>query len=300
MAEKKKKRASRFGKTRLLVQCAAACLCNGYLKGFLRGKIYTGPLKTLCVPGMNCYSCPGALGACPMGSLQSALSAHQYKTVLYVFGMLTLFGTLFGRMICGFLCPFGLIQDLLHRIPFVKKLRRLPGERWLRAVKFVLLGVFVLILPLFAVDDFGQGSPWFCKYICPVGTLEAGIPLVSLNSALQMAVGWLYTWKLVILAVIIVLSLLLYRPFCRYICPLGAVYGLFNKFALYRYHIDELSCIECGACERACPMEISVFKNPNSIDCVRCGACIDACPTGAIKSRFLTPKLSQKTYSDRK
>lgn len=295
--DKQEKKIKRPRKLRLLIQCGFAALCNGHIQGFFRGKIYTGPLKTLCVPGMNCYSCPGALGSCPIGSLQAVLGSREYQAALYVFGLLTVLGTLMGRLVCGLLCPFGLIQDLLHKIPFIKKLRRLPGERFLRLLRFVFLGVFVILLPMVAVDAFGIGDPWFCKYVCPVGTLEAGIPLVLLNKALQSALGFLYTWKLVILALTVVLSIILFRPFCRYICPLGAVYGLFNRFALYRYHIDPDSCIECGACQRACGMDIEVWKNPNSIDCVRCGACRDACPTGAIRTSWQKKDKSTRKIS---
>lgn len=294
MAKQKKKGLLSVGTIRLLTQCVVACLCNGYLKGLLHGKIYTGKLKVLCVPGMNCYSCPGALGACPMGSLQSALAANQYRSVLYVLGFLTVFGTLCGRMVCGFLCPFGLVQDLIYRIPFFKKIKRLPGERALRLLRVLLLVGFVVLLPLFAVDAFGLSDPWFCKYVCPVGTLEAGIPLVLSNPSLQAAVGWLYAWKLVILGVILALSLLLYRPFCRYLCPLGLLYGFFNRFALYRYQIDEIACIHCGQCQESCPMQIDVLKNPNSIDCVRCGRCLDACPTGAIRSSLTSCLKKEK------
>lgn len=270
---------------RLLIQCAFAALSNGHLIGFGTGKIYTGPLKVLCTPGMNCYSCPGALGSCPIGALQAVLNARQYHAALYVFGLLTVLGTFFGRLICGFLCPFGLVQDLLHKIPFPKKLRRLPGEPYWRGVRFVLLGVFVLFLPTVLHNVFGIGDPWFCKYICPVGTLEAGIPLVLLNPELQSAIGWHYAWKIAILVVILVFSVILYRPFCRYLCPLGAIYGVFNRFALYRYHIDTDKCVECGACQKACRLDIPVWKKPNSIDCIRCGECRHACPTGAIKTK---------------
>ncbi|MBQ3251646.1 MAG: 4Fe-4S binding protein [Oscillospiraceae bacterium] len=277
---KKKKRP---GKIRLLIQCAFGALSNGHLIGFKTGKIYTGALKVLCAPGMNCYSCPGALGACPIGALQAVLNSKQYHIALYVFGFMTVMGTFFGRLICGFLCPFGLVQDIIHKIPTPKKVRKLPGEVYWRWLRFVLLGVFVILLPMIVHNLFGIGDPWFCKYICPVGTLEAGVPLVLLNPALKDAIGWHYAWKIAIAVLILVASAMIYRPFCRYLCPLGAIYGLFNRFAIYRYHIDTEKCVGCGACQSACKLEIPVWKKPNSMDCIRCGECRHACPTGAIK-----------------
>ncbi|MBR3836975.1 MAG: 4Fe-4S binding protein [Clostridia bacterium] len=280
MAEKKKKPK----KLRLLIQGGFAALSNGYLLGFGKGKIYTGPLKVLCHPGMNCYSCPGALGACPIGALQAFATGREYRVALYVFGLLTVLGTLLGRLICGFFCPFGWIQDLLHKIPFPKKLRRLPGEKALRLLRYGMLIFFVFLFPALLHDAFGFGDPWFCKYLCPVGTLEAGIPLVLANGHFQGAIGGLFFWKLAVLLVILFLSVLLYRPFCRYLCPLGALYGFFNRFAVYRFSIDTASCLQCGACQRACKLDIPVWQKPNSVDCIRCGECRHACPVGAIKT----------------
>ncbi len=275
-------RKPRQSTIRLLIQLGWAALTNGYLKGFAKGQIFTGSTKYLCVPGMNCYSCPGALGSCPIGSLQATLNARQYKMSLYVLGILTVFGTVFGRFVCGFLCPFGLIQDLLFKIPFVKKLRRLPGEKGLRWLRFVFLGVFVILLPLFVIDFTGLGEPWFCKWICPVGTLEGGIPLVLLNNAMRGAAGFLFRWKLVILIITLLSSIIIYRPFCRYICPLGAVYGLFNKISLYRIKIDSTKCVGCGLCQKKCQLDIPVWQTPDSLDCIRCGECKAACPHNAI------------------
>ncbi len=273
-------------KIRLLIQLAFTAISNGYIKGFAKGQIFTGATKYLCVPGMNCYSCPGALGSCPIGALQATLNARQYKMSLYVLGLMTVFGSLLGRFVCGFLCPFGLIQDLLFKIPFVKKIRRLPGEKGLRWLRFVFLGIFVILLPFFVIDITGLGEPWFCKWICPVGTLEGGIPLVLLNNAMRGAAGFLFRWKLVILAVTLLSSIIIYRPFCRYVCPLGAVYGLFNKISLYRIKIDSLKCTGCTACQKTCKLDIPVWKNPDSMDCIRCGTCKTACPHKAITMKI--------------
>ena len=267
---------------RIIIQFSFFAVTNGYLKGFTDGKIYTGKLKMFCVPGLNCYSCPGAFGSCPLGALQSTLGSREYNFAFYVLGILMLFGTLGGRFICGFLCPFGLFQDLLYKIPFIKKLKNIPGNRFLKWFKYVLLAFFVVLLPLFAVDMTGLGSPWFCKYICPSGTLLAGIPLVFANEALRDATGFLYTWKIVILIILTILSVIFYRPFCKYLCPLGAFYSFFNSVSFYRFSVDEDKCTGCTMCQKSCGMDIPVWKKPNSIDCIRCGDCIKVCPEEAI------------------
>ncbi len=276
-------------KLRLLVQAAAAALSNGYLAGFAAGKIYTGPLKNLCVPGLNCYSCPGALGSCPIGSLQAVLGSRGYQFSFYVVGFLMMVGAVLGRFVCGWLCPFGLVQDLLHKIPLGRKLRKLPGDRVLKWLRYLVLALFVVLLPMYAVDFLGQGQPWFCKYICPAGTLTAGLPLVAVSPALQAAVGWLFAWKNLVLLVLVVLSVAVYRPFCRYLCPLGAIYGLFHPIAFYRIRVDREKCTSCGACRKACGLDIPAWQTPNSPDCIRCGDCARACPHGAL-SIGLSPR----------
>lgn len=267
---------------RTSVQLAFTALSNGYIVGFGQGKIFTGSSKVLCFPGLNCYSCPGALGSCPIGSLQAVLGSREYRFSFYILGFLLVIGAIWGRFVCGWLCPFGLFQDLLYKIPFLKKLKELPGDRFLRYFKYFVLVVFVVLLPMLVVDMTGLGDPWFCKYICPSGTLMAGLPLIAANASLRAAIGYLFTWKVAILVVITLLSIVLYRPFCRYVCPLGALYGFFNKVALYRIELDQSKCIDCGQCEAACKLHIPVLTKQNSMECIRCGDCSNACPTGAL------------------
>ena len=282
--DKKKKKGKKDIRT--WFQIAFAAVTNGYLIGFAKGKIFTGKTKAVCLPGRNCYSCPGALGSCPIGSLQSVLADRNYKFSFYVVGFLIFVGAIFGRFVCGWLCPFGLVQDLLYKIPFPKKLKKLPGDKWLKYLKYVILVGFVIVLPLTVLDIVGQGQPWFCKYICPSGTLFAGIPLIAANKPLQAVLGWLFTWKTAILVVLIVLSVFVYRPFCRYLCPLGAVYGLFNPIAFMRFKVDEEKCIHCSVCQKSCKFDIPVYEKPNSVECIRCGDCKRSCPHGAINYSF--------------
>ncbi len=269
---------------RCLAQAAWFALSNGYGKGFLQGKIYRGSTKAICLPGLNCYSCPGALGACPIGALQAVLGSSSFKFSCYVLGFLSLFGLLLGRFICGWLCPFGWVQDMLYKIPLFKKKKNMPGHDWMKCLRFVILAVFVILLPSVVVGITGMGEPWFCKYICPSGMLFGGIPLTAMNESLRRACGWLFSWKFLLLLVVVLLSIKYSRPFCKYVCPLGAVYGCFNPVSVYRLKVDEEKCIHCGKCQQVCDADIKVWEHPNSMDCIRCGDCKHACPTGAITS----------------
>ena len=266
---------------RLTVQAAAFLLQNPKLHHFFLGTIDTGKLKSVCVPGLNCYSCPAAVGACPIGSLQSALSARKPSFPFYVLGFLLLFGVLLGRFVCGWLCPFGWVQDLLYKIPFPKKIRTFKGERVLRMAKYAVLLLLVIVLPLF--DTL---VPYFCKYLCPSGTLFGAIPLTLTNPMLRSQIGFLFWWKVGVLVFLLLLSVLIARPFCRYLCPLGAIYGLFNRFALLGMTYDGASCVHCGACETVCPMGIDPKTQFDSMECIRCGRCIRGCPAGSLARRF--------------
>ncbi len=271
---------------RLTVQAAAALLQNAHIAGFFNGTIYTGPLKSVCVPGLNCYSCPGAVGACPVGSLQSALTKSKPSFPFYVLGFLLLCGALLGRTVCGFLCPFGLVQDLLFKIPFFKKLRTFPGEKYLRWLKYAVAALLVFALPLL------YKLPYFCKYLCPAGTLFGAIPLLSVDQLLSDQIGPLFWWKLIVLVWIVLLSLLLSRPFCRWLCPLGAFYGLFARVSLVRLHYAASVCVHCGRCQAVCPMGIDPVTQYDSPECIRCGRCARVCPTKALKVGVKAPLSS--------
>ncbi|MEE0511913.1 MAG: 4Fe-4S binding protein [Peptococcaceae bacterium] len=282
----RKKEEIKQGKKRFLIQMLFAALINGYALGFSKGQIFTGNSKLICVPVLNCYSCPGALGACPIGALQAVIGGHKHNVSFYVFGTIMLFGVVLGRLICGFLCPFGLVQDLLHKIPSPKIHVSKNIDTPLRWLKYLVLIVLVILLPMILTNDFGIGAPYFCKWICPAGTLGGAFPLLIQNESLRATIGGLFTWKVTVLAAISIASIVISRPFCKYLCPLGALYGLFNRFSFYQLHLNREKCTKCGSCERNCPMTVEITRNINSAECIRCGKCKAVCPHGAITSGF--------------
>ncbi|MEE0341631.1 MAG: 4Fe-4S binding protein [Collinsella sp.] len=212
------------------------------------------------------------------------VGSSKFNFSYYVTGTLILLGVLLGRFVCGFLCPFGWLQELLHKIPgkkfSTKKLKPLTY------IKYVVLLFAVVLLPVLVVNDVGMGDPFFCKYICPQGVLEGAIPLAIANAGIRSALGHLFTWKLAVLIAVVVLSVLFYRPFCKWICPLGAFYALMNRVSLLGIRVDACKCVSCGKCSKVCQMDVDVVRAPNHAECIRCGKCIGACPVDAISYRY--------------
>ncbi len=256
---------------RRLIQVYTALLYNANIKGFFTASnIYTGNTKKACVPGLNCYSCPGAVGSCPLGSLQNSLKSSDTKAPFYVIGILALFGIIFARTICGFLCPVGLGQELLYKIK-TPKLKKSRVTMVLSYLKYVILIALVFILPIFLT------SPTFCQYICPAGTISGIAQLANPHTDFFGYLGTLFTWKFAVLVAVIISSIFIYRFFCRFICPLGAIYGFFNKFALLGVKLDNDKCTDCGLCINHCKMDI---RHVGDHECIECGVL-----------RFALPKL---------
>ena len=265
---------------RRLIQLYAALLTNANIKGFISGTIYTGSSKVMCVPGLNCYSCPGAIGACPLGALQNALANSGTRAPMYVLGILALFGIILGRTICGFLCPTGLLQDFAYKIR-TPKLKKSKVTRLLSYLKYILLVVLVIAVPLAFVGQ-DRLIPAFCKFVCPAGTFGGAISLLFHpdNADLYGMLGPMFTWKFALFCAIAVACVFIYRAFCRFICPLGAIYGFFNKIALLGIKLDKEKCTDCGLCVAHCKMDI---KRVGDHECINCGECIAVCPTKAIR-----------------
>ena len=268
---------------RRLIQLYVALLYNANVKGFFKGTISKSKTKYACVPGLNCYSCPGAVGACPLGALQNAFAQSGTGGIYYIIGIIGLFGLIFARSVCGFLCPVGLGQELLHKIP-TPKIKKGRATRVLSYLKYVILAVMVAAVPLLYGLQ-GVAVPAFCKFICPAGTFEGGLGLL-INPAnwegsrdLLSALNWIFSWKFALLITILVFCVFMYRPFCRFLCPLGAIYGFFNKIAFLGVKVDKVKCTDCGLCVKHCEMDI---KHVGDHECIHCGKCIGVCPAKAI------------------
>lgn len=280
-------------KIRFWIQVISSVAANFYLSGFKSGTIFTGASKHFCVPFLNCYSCPGSFFSCPIGAMQvgvtrngtdanASLLAKLLNLLksfpFLVVGFLAFVAGIFGRAACGWLCPFGLFQRLLNKIPS----KKYKGPEFFKYFKYVVLLVFVILLPALWVDQYGFGGPYFCKFICPQGTLEGGISLAILQPQLREQLGKLFLWKLFLLIAVIIASIFFKRPFCRWACPLGAFYGLFNKVSLLQLHFDPDKCIECGLCSKVCPVNLDVPRQINSAECLKCFDCKKVCPKNAI------------------
>ena len=251
---------------RRLIQLAATLLTNPHAANFLSGRLYRGELKYFCAPGLNCWSCPAATLSCPIGALQTVGNRGGF----YAAGVILLIGV------------FGLIQELLNKIPSPKL--KLP--RRLTRVKYFLLIIFVLILPV--ATEFGE--PTFCEYICPAGTLEAGLPLIATHEEFRDVLGNLFALKISILLAVIVTCVFVSRFFCRVMCPLGAIYGLLNRYSFYRLNFAADKCIGCNRCKKVCPLDLDPTKEFNSAECVRCGKCVANCPVEALTAPIIKSK----------
>jgi ferredoxin-type protein NapH len=252
---------------RTLVQVLSALTLNSYFTQRIT--------KGLPCPALNCYACPAAAFACPIGSIQNAIGAH--KPPFYVLGVVGLVGALVGRAGCGWLCPFGWIQELAYKLP-VPKLRLPNRFNWTR---YIILAVLVVVIP------FLTNEPWFCK-LCPAGSLEAGIPVALLSADIWEMIGAFYWLKIGILGGFAAWMSMTRRPFCRWVCPLGALWAPFNKVSAVRLQVNEDTCIQCNRCQQVCPVNVRVHENPNDSACIRCLACMRKCPTHSISVEALS------------
>lgn len=258
-------RPSLFLRMRLRVQILAAFAFNALFIYDLRG---------ICIPALNCWACPIASFACPMGALQNSMPALRATILapIYILGSIVLACAIMGRSMCGWLCPFGLVQDLMGRIRTHQA--RMP--HWMGYLKYVILISMGLVLPFLTFE------PVFCKF-CPQGALQGGIFQPLVDPSLREWIGTFWFIKLGILAAFLVGSVFLRRPFCHSFCALGAIFSLFTRAGLLKIRYYRDKCTDCMWCVRACPAGIDPRTDLNGMNCVGCMECAK-CPFAAIET----------------
>jgi ferredoxin len=266
-------RAMKYLKRRIF-QTLGTILPNSYIQGFTSGSLalYQGVLKTGCAPILNCYACPSALFSCPIGTIQHFMVTGSFPT--YAVGTLGIVGSAVGRMTCGTLCPFGFLQDLLYKFRSWKA--AMPG--FLRYFRYAVLAGLVFIIPYLTQQNV------FSK-LCPMGTLIGGLPWVTFNLNVRSMIRGMFWVKIAITLFFLTTFTMVKRPFCRAVCPLGAIFSLFNRVSFLRLAWNPDTCTRCGKCRKICPVDIRIDRNPDSPDCLLCLDCTK-CPSVKLTTTF--------------
>lgn len=225
-------------------------------------------LHTMCSPVFHCYACPLATFACPIGVIAQFGALHVFPFIAV--GLLIAVGALFGTLICGWVCPFGFLQDLAAKVPTPKfDLPKFTGY-----FRYVVLIGTVLAVPYF----FGESHPLFVCRVCPAGALEAAVPTMVGQAIAGTEVVWPNAIKLTILIVFIIAIFFMKRPWCRVLCPLGAIFSLFNRISAFFLQFDADKCTHCEKCHKLCEYGIEPEKTPNDLNCIRCLECTKCSP----------------------
>jgi polyferredoxin len=225
------------------------------------------------MPGLRLV---GVDALCPFGGVESlwALLASGAMLKKIAAGSFILLGAsvvlnlVAGRAFCGQFCPLGTLQELFGSLRNRLRLARMEIPQAIdvpaRFLKYLVFGVFAWLSWLTGTLAIRPYDPWVAYH-----------HLTSPELLTNFGVG------AAILVISLVGSLLYDRFFCKYLCPMGAFLGLFNKLGLYQVtrHVD--ACIDCGACDRVCPVNIEVSAIPETLsdsECIACGECVAACP----------------------
>ncbi|MBU4199795.1 MAG: 4Fe-4S binding protein [Verrucomicrobia bacterium] len=266
---------------RRFIQILAAILLTSNITVFSANGIFFGGV---CLPVIHCNACPLTWLACPIYTISEYIQFHSVPWL--ALGLIAGFGVLVGRFFCGWICPMGLLQELLYLIPAPKL--RLPF--FLRWLKYAFLIVGVGGVAYWAGKDVLY---FFCAY-CPPATMEVLLP-----SMVSQQDWSLDTWRMLRLSVLVfVLVIVVFniRWFCKAMCPVGALVALTNKFSLFAIRLDPAVCIHCGKCEKVCPMDVPVEACSRTgravnrhTECIECLKCQQVCPVNAIRNNGRIP-----------
>jgi ferredoxin-type protein NapH len=223
---------------------------------------------SMCAPVFHCYACPLATFACPIGVLANFSALHIFPFV--ALGLLIGAGALFGSLICGWACPFGFLQDLTARV----RTPKFDPPRWTGHLRYVVLAGTVFAIPFF----FGERHPLFICGFCPAGALEGAVPNMVSQALAGGTVALPNTLKLAVLLLFLGAIFFVRRPWCRILCPLGAIFSLFNRASVFFLRLDPEKCVDCGRCHKVCQLGLQPQKSPNDSRCIRCLECTHCGP----------------------
>jgi ferredoxin-type protein NapH len=229
--------------------------------------------KWICNPVLSCHSCILAWFACPVGVFIHYSGYHIFPFL--ALGTVLLLGVLIGRLLCGWVCPFGFLQDLLYRLPGPKF--ELPD--WTAYLKYPILILTVFLFPFFLSEQ-----TWlsFCR-ICPASAIQVTLP--NLYTAglgdFSVATGV----KLGVLLLVLAAAVLSSRSFCKVICPIGALLAPLNYISLWKIRVPTQNCIGCMKCDTVCPqhgnpaaLAAQGLPANRQLDCIVCHECQTICP----------------------
>lgn len=238
---------------------------------------------------------PSIHALCPFGGLESLYQTFTlgsfiskiFEGTLILFAITMVLALVFRRSFCGLLCPFGAIQEFFGKIGRKVMGRKLimPAviDRPLRYLKYVVLLITIAYAWITAGLWMAPYDPWSVY-----AHLFTNNPIDAIGTAVdESLIG------LILLVVVLIGSFLYDRFFCKYLCPMGALYGIIGKLSPYKVVRDENVCISCGKCSKVCPVNIDVqhSKEVKSAECINCQSCVLSCP----KAGALTLKEGKKT-----
>ena len=191
------------------------------------------------------------------------------KAKVIAFGFFIILAVVGNKMICGWACPFGALQELIYSLPILRKTKqkKIPFI----STNTIRSGLFIaMLLFLFGVIGGRKGTVIY-HYVNPFNLFNLDFEIFS-----------------ILLTVIITLlgSLIIYRPFCQFICPFGFVSWIAERFSIFRVRINQDECTQCNACIKVCPLDASkgrVAGKKMPADCFSCGRCLNVCPVDAIQ-----------------
>jgi len=199
-----------------------------------------------------------------------ALGMFDLRTTLVVFLAFFLMTFVGVKLVCGWGCPVGTLQELLFRLPVFNRLKKKRTPFWLsNSIRAVLFGIF-LILAFGLI--FGLKDQSLYRYFNPFRLFE-----------------WNFRVTAPIFVILIFgLSLFHYRPYCMFVCPFGLFSWLIQDLSIFKIRVNQDTCLDCGKCGQACPTgaaEGIIQEKTFKADCFSCARCLNACPKGSLKYR---------------